>query len=222
MSTREELLQAALELAASGQPFFIPNELIEQVRRNGSNYADVTIRTHVCSWMCANAPANIATGKGEFFRVSRGLYKLNDQTRHSSPSPVRKPVTPPQVKPVGDPNGPTEFAEGPIDWYWEGHVQSLLVSHLTKDGWSIRRVADTASKEHGCDIEAVRDGVRLLVEVKGYPSSIYTHGPREGQARTVGSVPTQARAYFSHALLSDSSCEQKAVTTHWYSWPFRH
>lgn len=59
------------------------------------------------------------------------------------------------------------------------------------DGWHITRVADTTSREHGVDVDANRDGTRLLVEVKGYPSPA-----RPQQA------PIQARTYFSGVILS--------------------
>jgi hypothetical protein len=77
-----------------------------------------------------------------------------------------------------------------------------LVAHLARTGWSIRRVADTASSEHGHDIDAVKDDERLLIEVKGYPTSTYARGPRHGQERAAGSLGAQARTHFSNALLS--------------------
>ncbi len=80
-------------------------------------------------------------------------------------------------------------------------MQSAVVRHLAADGWHIRRVADTASRERGVDVEADRDGLRLLVEVKGYPAATYARGKRAGQAKPTP-APLQARAYFSNALLS--------------------
>ena len=72
---------------------------------------------------------------------------------------------------------------------WEGDVQSAVVGFLSRTGWSIRRVADTASHETGRDIEAEREGVRLWVTVKGFPT---------GTSRTA--APTQARHWFKGAL----------------------
>lgn len=87
------------------------------------------------------------------------------------------------------------------EWFWEGNVQATIVRHLATEGWDIRRVADTASRERGVDIEAVLDGTQLLVEVKGYPSTTYASGERAGETKRT-SAPLQARAYFSHALLA--------------------
>ncbi len=64
--------------------------------------------------------------------------------------------------------------EPPLDeskahaWYWEGNVQTATVALLAQEGWSIRRVANTATREPGKDIEAERDGVILWVTVKGF------------------------------------------------------
>jgi Holliday junction resolvase len=66
---------------------------------------------------------------------------------------------------VGD--GPPEIEP----WFWEGNVQAAVVSDLAANGWRIRRVANTATSEHGVDIEADRSGERLLIEVKGYPGA---------------------------------------------------
>jgi hypothetical protein len=77
-----------------------------------------------------------------------------------------------------------------------------LVAHLARTGWSIRRVADTASSEHGHDIDAVKGDERVLIEVKGYPTSTYARGSRQGEVRAAGSLGAQARTYFSNALLS--------------------
>jgi Holliday junction resolvase-like predicted endonuclease len=87
------------------------------------------------------------------------------------------------------------------DWAWEGNVQSRVATHLAANGWSIIRVADTASRERGVDIIAERDGQRLLVEVKGWPSSTYARGDRAGQPKPT--QPTlQAAHWFAEALTS--------------------
>jgi hypothetical protein len=55
------------------------------------------------------------------------------------------------------------------DWFWEGSVQSTVVSFLAAHGYTIRSQADTASHQRGIDIEAEKDGKSLWVSVKGYP-----------------------------------------------------
>jgi hypothetical protein len=87
------------------------------------------------------------------------------------------------------------------EWFWEGNVQAAVVSHLVQQGWQIMRVANTSTSEHGVDIEASRGGSKILVEVKGYPGSTYARGVRKGEAKKY-SPATQARTYFSNALLA--------------------
>jgi hypothetical protein len=87
------------------------------------------------------------------------------------------------------------------EWFWEGNVQAAVVSHLAQQGWQIMRVASTSSSEHGVDIEATRNGSKVLIEVKGYPGSTYARGTRKGEAKS--SPPaTQARTYFGNAVLA--------------------
>ncbi len=88
------------------------------------------------------------------------------------------------------------------EWAWEGHVQSRVATHLTTNGWSIIRVADTAQREPGPDIKAERDGQTRLVEVKGWPSTTYAHGPLAGQPKPTPAPGTQARVWLAEALLT--------------------
>lgn len=85
-------------------------------------------------------------------------------------------------------------------WFWEGHVQDALATHLRADGWEVRELADTETKAPGIDLLATKDERWLAVEVKGFPSTTYAHGPKRGQPKPT--QPTnQARQWFSHALL---------------------
>jgi hypothetical protein len=87
------------------------------------------------------------------------------------------------------------------DWFWEGNVVAALVAHLTREGWSIRYVADTSLREHGADVTARRGDEHLVVEVKGYPSTVYARGPMQGQPKQAR--PTaQARHWFSHVVVA--------------------
>ncbi|HEV7340532.1 MAG: MarR family transcriptional regulator [Sphingopyxis sp.] len=88
----------------------------------------------------------------------------------------------------------------PTDWFWEGNVVEKLAAHFIRDGWTIVRCADTASREPGPDIHAERSGATLLVEVKGYPSAQYRDPRRAGEKKRT-SPSLQAQQWFSHALL---------------------
>jgi hypothetical protein len=91
------------------------------------------------------------------------------------------------------------------DWFWEGNVQEALAAHLRAQGWVVDALADTASKARGIDLSASRDGRRLAVEVKGYPSETYADAARAGVKKRTN--PTnQAQKWFSQAVM-------KAITT---------
>ncbi|MGZ4587919.1 MAG: hypothetical protein ACXVX9_08960 [Mycobacteriaceae bacterium] len=44
------------------------------------------------------------------------------------------------------------------EWHTEASVQASLVTALAAEGWRILSVANTATKEHGVDVIASRDG----------------------------------------------------------------
>lgn len=74
-------------------------------------------------------------------------------------------------------------------WCWEGCVQDRLACFLRDSGWTISRLADTASRERGKDIEATggieNKGRLLWLTVKGYPEK---------------SVHQQARHWFAEVV----------------------
>ena len=74
-------------------------------------------------------------------------------------------------------------------WFWEGNVQSKVISYLAKQGYNIRSVADTASHQQGIDIVAEKDEKPLWVSTKGYP---------QGTDKTNPS--TQAGHWFKQAI----------------------
>jgi hypothetical protein len=88
----------------------------------------------------------------------------------------------------------------PTDWFWEGHVQDVLVAYLRREGWTITAESDTANRVPGDDIAAVRDGRRLIIEVKGYPSDKYRDPRRAGEVKRTNPA-LQAKHWFADALL---------------------
>lgn len=76
MTAREEILAALPGLVARlGRDTFTPAEMVDELQRRGSRMAPATIRTHVVSRMCADAPAHHARVFDDFDRVGRGLYR---------------------------------------------------------------------------------------------------------------------------------------------------
>lgn len=73
MTARQEILDA---IDALGKEVFSLQEVLAELRAKGTRYAERTIRTHVTSRMCANAPGHHATVYDDLERVDRGLYRL--------------------------------------------------------------------------------------------------------------------------------------------------
>jgi hypothetical protein len=71
-------------------------------------------------------------------------------------------------------------------WFWEGNVQAVVAAYLSRQGWTVLRTADTATREPGKDIEAERAGTVLWVTVKGLP---------------LAHPNAQARLWFADAIL---------------------
>ena len=95
---------------------------------------------------------------------------------------------------------PMMASASPDGWPQEAAVQSALVGWLARHGSDILRVADTATRERGTDIVASSDGVKLLIEVKGYPGTTYARGPMAGQPKPTA-PSLQARHWLADALL---------------------
>ena len=77
MTAHDEVLTAARELAtASPDGTFTVEEVVALLRHKGSTYAESTIRTHVTSRMCANAPDHHAVVFRDLIRVDHGRYRL--------------------------------------------------------------------------------------------------------------------------------------------------
>ncbi|GGN04018.1 hypothetical protein GCM10011609_48980 [Lentzea pudingi] len=76
-NAREEILEAAKMLAAHAHDgTFTLTEIIAEIRRRGSRYAEGTVRTHVVSRMCVNAPDHHATVYADLERVGPARYRL--------------------------------------------------------------------------------------------------------------------------------------------------
>jgi hypothetical protein len=76
MGAREDVLTAARCLEQRGITPWSPIQLIAEAKRLGSTLAESTLRTHVVSRMCADAPDHHGTVYAELERVGRGLYRL--------------------------------------------------------------------------------------------------------------------------------------------------
>lgn len=90
---------------------------------------------------------------------------------------------------------------GGEEWHTEANVQASVVTALAARGYRVLSVANTATKEHGIDVVATRDGATVGVEVKGYPSRNYAD-PARASERKKTQPSTQAGHWFAAAVLA--------------------
>ncbi len=80
MSCRDEILACAKEVIRQyGHNEFKAQDIVDCMRKKGSAYKESTIRTHVTSRMCANAPDHHAVTYGDLEHTGRGTYRLRRQ-----------------------------------------------------------------------------------------------------------------------------------------------
>jgi hypothetical protein len=73
---REEVLAAFDRLeGSSGRRKFSLAEIVSEVQSAGTSYRESTIRTHVSSRLCRDAPVNHAAVYNDLQRVGRGIYR---------------------------------------------------------------------------------------------------------------------------------------------------
>jgi len=76
MTARHDILTALPAVRARLKTdVFGPEDVVEELARRGSQYRPSTIRTHVVSRMCRDAPDHHAVTYDELERVGPGLYR---------------------------------------------------------------------------------------------------------------------------------------------------
>jgi hypothetical protein len=77
MTCRDEILDCTRQITANkGENFFSIQDILDNMHQMHTRYEDSTIRTHITSRMCANAPQNHAVKYNDLERIGHGLYKL--------------------------------------------------------------------------------------------------------------------------------------------------
>ncbi|MGD6993981.1 DUF7669 domain-containing protein [Sutcliffiella horikoshii] len=76
-SCREEILSTVKEiLNEKGKDDFTIIEVLEAMNRNNTTYSEYTIRTHISSRCCSNAPNHHKIVFHDYYRIERGKYRL--------------------------------------------------------------------------------------------------------------------------------------------------
>ena len=192
--------RAAIRFTLNGQRHELTREDVE------ARLVDVApdaIRKHAVrvndTWFPAVQAFEVATGipRSEFIShtarrhlAALGFEVAGDVEPRTTPLPAGaapSAAAAPAARPAAA--APAELGAG--EWHTEANVQAALVTALAGEGWRILSVANTATKEHGIDVIASRDGRTVGVEVKGFPSRSYADPARAGEAKRT-SPSTQA------------------------------
>ena len=169
-----------------------------------SRYPDVAtsaVRAHIQA-MTGNVPnrvenhPHLGSRPPVLRRVARGQYARWT----GSAMRARESADISTAAPVVEQSPPLPSHDVTEEWFWEGNIQSRLLSHLIAEGYDILRVADTRSREGGTDVIARRDAALLHVEVKGWPSSRY-RDPAKAHLAKPTLAATQARVWFNDAVV---------------------
>jgi hypothetical protein len=69
---------------------------------------------------------------------------------------------------------PLDFGGDPkLSWSWEGNVQAQVARFLVAEGWTLERVADTASRRRGIDLVATKGEPPICDRGQGLPGTVY-------------------------------------------------
>ena len=79
-TAREQILEAVVHITSGGKRIFTIVEVVTELEHRGSTLVGSTIRTHIASRMCANAPDHHGTTYDDFERVGRGEYRWLGRT----------------------------------------------------------------------------------------------------------------------------------------------
>lgn len=86
------------------------------------------------------------------------------------------------------------------EWFEETNVSRKIRDFLVQQDYEITKFCED-KKERGYDIEAEKDGQKIIMEVKGYPSDKYVSGPYKGEKKPTN-PNLQAKHWFGEALLA--------------------
>jgi len=202
--------RASIQFTLNGQRYELSREGVESCL---VDVAPDAIRKHAVqvndTWFPVIQAFELATG------IPRSEFMSNTARRHLAAlgyqvaGNVETRTTPPAARPaLATPSVPTPprrdlaaAVEVEGEWHTEANVQAALVTALAGEGWRILSVANTATREHGIDVIASRDGQTAGVEVKGYPSRGYADPARAGEVKRT-SPSTQAGHWYSQAVLA--------------------
>ena len=123
------------------------------------------------------------------------------ESLHRSGSRAQKPQGVEGARPPASGRPARQARRTPDPGRPEADVQASVVAALAAAGWAISSVANTATKEHGIDVIAEREGQTIGVEVKGFPGLGYADPARADQRKRTR-PSSQAVHWYSQAILA--------------------
>lgn len=202
MSKAETVWERLREYAATQSGSFTSQEAISWFARHYPGTNDHTLRVHMrnASWNVGDR-SWASTREPFLTRVERGVFRraTDDEVavwRDGHAAASARDATADRL----DPSKTASADEPGFEWHTEENTQQLLVEWLKRNAWTVVRTANTATREHGVDVIAERQGERVGIEVKGFPSRFYVTGPKRGLVKPTTPVE-QAKKWYSHALV---------------------
>lgn len=88
------------------------------------------------------------------------------------------------------------------DWYYEGNISTNIVNFLISKKYDIISHNSEDIRKKGIDIIAINSqGIKELIEIKGYPTEYHTKDKKKGHPK-VTNPKLQATHWFSEVILS--------------------
>lgn len=87
------------------------------------------------------------------------------------------------------------------DWFYEGNISRVLVEYLKSQSYECEKDNSDNIHAHGADIIVSKDGMKEIIEVKGYPSDKYVSGDKQGQKKPT-KPSLQATHWFADCMKS--------------------
>lgn len=197
MAVGEDTIWARLEecVGTLHEPFTAA-QIMSWFRRHYPDVKETSLRAHIQSANSTSPDRGTLGYRPPLItRVQHGTYVRANHDAHTGDIASEPNL---QDEPTESIAAPTESAN---EWHVEAQVQSAVVTYLATNNWQVQSVSDTAARSHGIDIVAVKDGITIGVEVKGFPSKRYSDPSRAHETKPTQPA-TQARVWFASALLA--------------------
>lgn len=94
------------------------------------------------------------------------------------------------------------------DWFYQGNIGLALVKYLKSQEYECERDNSDNIHAHGEDIIVSKNGIKEIIEVKGFPSDKYVSGDKKGQIKPTN-PSLQASHFFAGCLHSTLSNYEK-------------